>query len=165
MQQAVSKPTEQDRAMAGETMTATEAGEALGVGPRRVRALIDAGQLVATRHGQRLWIVDRASVEALVAKSRPRDGGRPTKDRRSAPASAEVALTREEVEGAREAAMRGLPLVDTGGAVVSPQIVAFAAGLAAARARRGVYRAGDGADVSVDGGAYRIRLYGGTGAG
>lgn len=62
--------------------------------------------------------------------------------------------------------MRGLPLVDDAtGAVVSPQVVAFAAGLAAAKARRGVYRASESADVSVDGGVYRVRLYSDTAPG
>lgn len=155
-----SKPGQRARAMAGDTMTGAEAGEALGVGPRRIRAMIEAGQLRGVRHGQRLWVIERASVEALAATTRSKVGGRPRKDRREGVPGVEVVLDQAAIERAGAAAMRGLPLVDhETGAVVSPQVVAFAAGLAAAKARRGVYRAHEGADVSVDGAVYRVRLY------
>lgn len=157
---------ERDEAMAGDAMTATEAADALGVGPRRIRAMIDAGQLKATRHGERLWMIDRASVEAIIAQGGTRGAGRPRKERREGVPSVEVVLDQVAIERAGAAAMRGLSLVDDAtGAVVSPQVVAFAAGLAAAKARRGVYRASEGADVSVDGGVYRVRLYGDTAPG
>lgn len=146
--------------MPGEWMTVAEAAGVLGVDPSRVRALIKAGRLQAARHGERVWMIERASVEELQASRPPRAGGRPRKDRRDGAPSVEVALDQVAVERAGAAAMRGLPLVDEAtGAVVSPQVVAFAAGLAAAKARRGVYRAHEGADVSVDGAVYRVRLY------
>lgn len=156
------KPKERDDAMPGDMLTVSEVAGALGVDPSRVRALIKAGRLQAVRHGERVWMIDRASVEALQAARPPRTGGRPRKERREGAPSVEVVLDQAAVERAGAAAMRGLPLVDDAtGAVVSPQVVAFAAGLAAAKARRGVYRASEGVDVSVDGGVYRVRLYGG----
>ncbi|WP_298827497.1 helix-turn-helix domain-containing protein [uncultured Piscinibacter sp.] len=141
-------------------MTVAEAAQALGVIPRRVRAMIAAGQLRAERSGPRLWLIERATVEALAATEGRSRGGRPRKATRAEAPAVEIVLDRDAVERAAAGAMRGLPLVDSAsGSIVSPQLVAFTAGLAAAKARRGIYRASEGADISVDGGVYRVRLY------
>jgi len=153
------KTTEQGEAMA-DMMTVAEAAEALNVTGRRVRAMISAGQLSAVKSGPRVWLIDRASVEAMATADRPRRSGRPRKEQRSSPPLVEIVLDQEAITRAAADAMRGLPLLDPlSGAIVSPQLVAFAAGLTAAKARRGVYRASEGADVSVDGAAIRVRLY------
>lgn len=60
-------------------MTTKEAAQALGISPRRVNALIEAGTLKAQRFG-RAWMVDEAAVnERLQNKpgsGRPKDHGR-----------------------------------------------------------------------------------------
>lgn len=149
--------------MAESTLTVAAAAEALGVTPRRVRALIATGQLDARRHGVRTWAIDPAAIERAAWQRPPRSGGRPSKQRRESGPALEVAIHRDSLPSALAAALRGLPIVDVNGGIVSPQIVAFAAGLAAARARRGVYRVSDGVDVSVDGGTFRVRIFEGEG--
>ena len=54
-------------------LTTAAAARALGVTPRRVRALIKSGALPATKHG-RDWIVTEAAVQGLNRRSvgRPR---------------------------------------------------------------------------------------------
>jgi len=54
-------------------LTTTQTARALGVTPRRVRALIKSGALPATKHG-RAWIVTEAAVQGLNRRSagRPR---------------------------------------------------------------------------------------------
>ena len=54
-------------------LTTAQTARALGVTPRRVRALIKSGSLPATKHG-RDWIVTEAAVQGLNRRSagRPR---------------------------------------------------------------------------------------------
>ncbi len=58
-------------------VSTTDAAKLLGVSPRRVRALIDAGELKAQRVG-RAWLVDESSVrnraDSVVSPGRPKDG-------------------------------------------------------------------------------------------
>lgn len=60
-------------------ISTADAAKLLGVSPRRVRALIDAGDLRAQRVG-RAWLVDEASVRnranSAVLLGRPKDGER-----------------------------------------------------------------------------------------
>lgn len=56
-------------------LTTAEAADSLGVGPRRVRAMIKAGTLKADRVG-RDWLIDSRAL-AAVENRRP---GRPRRD-------------------------------------------------------------------------------------
>jgi excisionase family DNA binding protein len=58
-----------------ELLTTQKAAEALGVTPRRIRALIAAGRLDATLIG-RDWLINPADLE----KVRKRKPGRPPKE-------------------------------------------------------------------------------------
>lgn len=49
-----------------EKLTTREAAELLGVNDSRIRQLIEAGDLEATKFAH-MWMVDRASVERLLA--------------------------------------------------------------------------------------------------
>ena len=67
-------------------MRVTEAAAALGVTTRRVRQLIEEGVLKAESLSPRMYLVERASVEAYARTRRP--AGRPvrhTRRRRRAP--------------------------------------------------------------------------------
>lgn len=68
---------EEERVVA--MVSTSDAAKLLGVSPRRVRALIEAGDLKAQRVG-RAWLVDEASVRSransVVASGRPKDGER-----------------------------------------------------------------------------------------
>ena len=56
-----------------------EAAEALGISARRVRALIDSGQIAARRSGRRVWLVDLDAARS--ARRRPRSAGQPISSR------------------------------------------------------------------------------------
>lgn len=58
-----------------EVVSVEEVADALGVSPRRIRALIAAGRLPATRIGRRTWAIARS--EALAFGAKPRPAGRP----------------------------------------------------------------------------------------
>jgi excisionase family DNA binding protein len=60
-----------------EPVSVEEAARILGVGPRRVRALIEEQRLRATRIGRRAYVVDRIDAETLAQL--PRLPGRPRK--------------------------------------------------------------------------------------
>lgn len=139
-------------------MNTGEAALALRVTPRRIVAMIGAGQLPAVRRGVRGWAIERAAVEELAKAERP--GGRPRKDAGRPGAAAEIVLDRAALSIARDAALLGLPYVAPGGVILSPQLVAYAAGLADAGARQATYVAGD-AEVRIEaGGAVVVRLFG-----
>lgn len=72
-------------------VTTAEAGEILGITRRRVRQLIQAGQLTATKIG-RDWLLGKAEVEQFAKRRRPpgRPPGRPWDKSR---------LDRQEQEG------------------------------------------------------------------
>lgn len=60
-------------------LSTAEAARRLGVSPRRVRALVESGELAAERVG-RAWAIDEASVQARAEapklKGRPKEAAR-----------------------------------------------------------------------------------------
>lgn len=139
-------------------MDTAEAAIRLGVLPRRIIAMIHAGQLPAVRRGVRGWAIERAAVEVMATRPRRR-AGRPRKDVQALPhAAVEVALTRDAVRTARDAALRGVPFTAAGGALLSPQLVAYVAGLVDGGAKPAIYTPDDGVAVVVEAGGVRVRL-------
>lgn len=59
-------------------LTTTQAAELLGVNASRVRQLIIAGKIKATRIGPRMLVIDEAEIEAY-RKTPPPKTGRPRK--------------------------------------------------------------------------------------
>jgi excisionase family DNA binding protein len=56
-------PREQSSQQSREWITATEAGRLLGLTSRRVRQLLEEGELEGEQINPRLWLVKRQSVE------------------------------------------------------------------------------------------------------
>lgn len=65
-----------------ETMTVAEAARNIGITERRVRQLIDSGEIEGTLITPRLWLVTKKSVETFMRKSPPKLG-RPRKSLRA----------------------------------------------------------------------------------
>ncbi|HMC90195.1 MAG TPA: helix-turn-helix domain-containing protein [Gemmataceae bacterium] len=60
-------------------LSVAEAAKELNVSPRRVRALIEAGRLLAERIGERTWAIDPKALDAV----RVRKSGRPWPKKKS----------------------------------------------------------------------------------
>ncbi len=59
-------------------LTTRQAADALGMTPRRVRALLESGRLIGEKLTPRFWLVDEKSVEEY-ANSERKAGRPPTK--------------------------------------------------------------------------------------
>jgi excisionase family DNA binding protein len=62
-------------------LTVAEAAARLGYVPSRVRQLCQSGQLAATRHGQRVWLIPETAVIRFARPARGWRKGRPRKPR------------------------------------------------------------------------------------
>jgi len=141
------------------TMTVQEAAIDLKVSARRVRAMLAAGQLAATRpEGGRAWQIERWSVEALAAV--PRASGRPADERRTNVLMGSATLDRRNVAITRWCLIRGIPFPRLGDIVVPPLVAMYGCGLVAGGARPGVYRVSATADIIVERDVIRFMLYG-----
>lgn len=144
---------------AGQISVADAAAQLGGVSSRRILAMLGSGQLAGVKRADGTWAVDRASVTERAATSHPR--GRPRTDDIAAgrrPIS-EVVMSQADVAAAAGAALAGIDIEAPFGERIPAPLAAFAAGLVAARAGRGIYAAGPDAAVSIDRGIYRLRRY------